>query len=359
VRGFGKALDSVGKVFAVVNFAAKLNSLNNDPSFKNSVSAMGALAELLGTSEKATTFVNKLARYGREVGEDGAPKAVELVAEAGEEAAETAGRTFLRFLGEAVVKKLSVLAVISGVADAVTGTMEMYDEWKKDNTAGAGAKFGVALGGALIAAAGTIEVISVVFDLSIGGSLLGIVLGILGLVLGMAGAIASLFTAESELEVWADHCAYGKHPGGGHYAGWKGDFAKQLEGLNDALYQVRVKGEIKKDVSHLEIEPTFLTRSSKVKCFVNASSSLSMMTARQELPIRDDQSDCEIEFGSGQQADYVKRIKLRVDMPHAFPPVMWEKLTVVFAIDSDGAGAAIHRTAEVKQGVLEWIWAKL
>jgi hypothetical protein len=175
----------------------------------------------------------------------------------------------------------------------------------------------------------------------------------------MAGAIVSIFTAESELEVWADHCAYGKQPAKGAYASWKGDFAKQLEGLNDALYQVRVKGEVKQDVSQLEIEPTFLTRSSKVKCFVNASNSLSMMTARQELPIRDDQVDCEIEFGSGTQADYVKRIKLRVDMPHAFPPVKWEKLTVVFAIDSDGAGAAINRTAEVKQGILEWIWAKL
>jgi hypothetical protein len=320
---------------------------------------MGALAELLGTSEKATTFVNKLARYGREVGEDGAPKAVELVAEAGEEAAETLGRTFLRFLGEAVVKKLSVLAVISGLADVVTGSMEIYEEWKKDNFVGSAAKAGITVGGALMAAAGIIALTSLGATATVFGAPAGFVFGIGGLIVGMAGAVASVFTAESELEVWAEHCAYGKNPGGGHYARWKGDFAKQLEGLNDALYQVRVKGEIKQDVSQLEIEPTFLTRSSKVKCFVNASSSLSMMTARQELPIRDDQGDCKIEFGSGKQADYVKRIKLMVDMPHASPAVRWEKLTVVFAIDSDGAGAAIHRTAVVKQGILEWIWAKL
>ena len=190
------------------------------------------------------------------------------------------------------------------------------------------------------------------------GAPAGIVIGILGLLVGAAGAIASLFTSESELEVWADHCLYGTRYGKDTYASWKDNLAKQLEALNDALYQVRVKGDVKQGVSHLEIEPTGISKSSKMTCYINASSDLTMYPARQDLPLRDDQRDCQIEFGEGEGANYVKKIKLSIDMPFA-PDVTFNHLTVILTIDPDADGTALKRTAVVKQGWMDWVWSKL
>jgi hypothetical protein len=124
------------------------------------------------------------------------------------------------------------------------------------------------------------------------------------------------------------------------------------------LYQVRVKGDVKQDVSLVEIEPTGLTKASKMTCYVNVSSDLTMTAARQDLPLRDDQKDCEIEFGDGEHVNFVKTIKLRVDMPRQ--GVVWTRMTLSFSVDPEGDGVApFKRTAEVKQGMLEWIWSKL
>jgi len=356
---FGKALEAFGKLVAAVNLLAKIDLLVQDPSLKNAISTVGGLAEFLDTIESASTMAKKFVRYGREVAEDGAPKALELVGEAGEVAAATGGRTFLRFLGEAVGKKLTPLAVVAGAADAVTGSMEAYEEAEKGNIGGAVARSGIALGGALMAIAGTMELTGLGADATIAGAPAGIVLGILGLLVGAAGAIASIFTGESELEAWAEHCRYGVRYGKDKYGDFKDNLERQIEVLTEVLYQVRVKGDVKQDVSHVEIEPTGLTKGSKMTCFVNVSGDLTMMTARQDLPLRDDQKDCEIEFGSGEQSNFVKKIKLRVDMPGR-RGVIWSKMTLVFSVDPEGDGVApFKRTAELSQGVLEWIWSRL
>ena len=359
IETFGKALGTFAKLVAAVNLLAKLDLLVHDPSLKNVISTVGGLAELLDTFETARSMANKFVRYGREVAEDGAPKAVEFVAETGEVAAATGGRRFLTFLGESVGKKLTPLAVVAGAADAVTGSMEAYEEADKGNISGAVAHSGVALGGALMAIAGTMELTGLGADATVFGAPAGIVLGILGLIVGVAGAIASIFTSESELELWAEHCRYGRRYGRDKYAGWKDNLERQIDALTEALYQVRVKGDLKQDVSHVEIEPTGLTKASKMTCFVNVSSDLTMMTARQDLPLRDDQKDCEIEFGDGERANFVKTIKLRVDMPRQ-QGVIWSKMMLVFSVDPEGDGVApFKRTAELTQGVLEWIWSKL
>jgi len=304
-------------------------------------------------------MTSKWVRYGRELAEDGAPKAVELIAETGEVAAATGGRRFLMFLGEAVGKKLTPLAVVAGAADTVTGSMEAYEEAEKGNYAGAVAHVGVAVGGTLMAVAATLELTGAGLDASIFGAPAGIVFGIAGLLVGAAGAIASIFTSKSELEVWAEHCRYGVRYGEDKYRNYKDDLGRQIHDLTEVLYQVRVKSDVKQDVSRVEIEPTGLTKASKMTCFVNVSSDLMMMTARQDLPLRDDQNDCQIEFGSGEQSNFVRKINLRVDMPRQ-PGVIWSRMTLVFSIDPEGDGVdALKRTADLTQGVLEWIWSRL
>jgi hypothetical protein len=304
-------------------------------------------------------MTSKWVRYGRELAEDGAPKAVELIAETGEVAAATGGRRFLTFLAEGVTKKLTPLAVVAGAADAVVGSMEAYDEAGKGNFSGAVAHSGIAFGGTLMAVAATMEVTGLGADATIVGAPAGLVLGIAGLLVGAAGAIASIFTSETELQTWAEHCWYGVRYGRDKYADFKDNLERQIEILTEVLYQVRVKGDVKQDMSRIEIEPTGLTKGSKMTCFVNVSGDLTMMTARQDLPLRDDQKDCEIEFGSGEQSSFVRKINLRVDMPRR-QGVIWSKMTLVFSVDPEGDGVApFKRTAEVTQGVLEWIWSRL
>src|SRR5712664_1749041 len=359
VETFGKALSGFEKLVAAVNLLAKLDLLAHDPSLRNVISTIGGLAELLDTFETVRSMTSKWVRYGRELGEDGAPKAVELIAETGEVAAATGGRRFFTFLAEAVGKKLTPLAVVAGAADTVTGSMEAYEEAAKGNYSGAIAHSGVAVGGAMMAAAATMEVTGFGADATIVGAPVGLVLGITGLLVGAAGAIASVFTSETELETWAEHCWYGVRYGKDKYGDFKDNLERQIEALTEVLYQVRVKGDVKQDVSHVEIEPTGLTKGSKMTCFVNVSGDLTMMTARQDLPLRDDQKDCEIEFGSGEQSNFVKKIKLRVDMPGR-RGVIWSKMTLVFSVDPEGDGVApFKRTAELSQGVLEWIWSRL
>jgi len=116
VETFGKALSGFEKLVAAVNLLAKLDLLAHDPSLRNVISTIGGLAELLDTFETVRSMTSKWVRYGRELAEDGAPKAVELIAETGEVAAATGGRRFLMFLGEAVGKKLTPLAVVAGAA---------------------------------------------------------------------------------------------------------------------------------------------------------------------------------------------------------------------------------------------------
>jgi outer membrane protein OmpA-like peptidoglycan-associated protein len=77
VETFGKALSGFEKLVAAVNLLAKLDLLAHDPSLRNVISTIGGLAELLDTFETVRSMTSKWVRYGRELAEDGAPKAVE------------------------------------------------------------------------------------------------------------------------------------------------------------------------------------------------------------------------------------------------------------------------------------------
>jgi len=111
---------------------------------------------------------------------------------------------------------------------------------------------------------------------------------------------------------------------------------------------------VKRGVSHVEIEPTGLTKASKMTCFVNASGGLTMAGARQELAVRDDQPDCAIEFAGNE----IKKIKLRLQMPFV-PDVTWTKLTVNCTLDPDGDGSSFKRSATIERGFMDWVWSKL
>jgi len=71
---------------------------------------------------------------------------------------------------------------------------------------------------------------------------------------------------------------------------WK----RRSKSLNEVLYKVRVKGDVKQGISRIEIERIGLTKGSKMTCFVNVSGDLTMMNGVR-IPLRDDQKDCAIE----------------------------------------------------------------
>jgi len=219
---------------------------------------------------------------------------------------------------------------------------------------------GTAVGGCLIAAAGVLELSGAGADATIVGAPAGIVLGALGLLVGVAGAIAGFFTGQSEVQVWANHCCYGLRYAQDKYGDWNNNLEKQIDALGDALYHAKVSGTLAQDETVLQIETTGISRSSKMTCYVGASTSDSDYPARQDAPLRDDQPDCEIEFGESEQKDVVKKIKLTVKMPAAGTSVNWEKITLQMTLDPDGDGAEVlKRTAEIKQGTLAWVWSQI
>jgi hypothetical protein len=385
-HGASGVLDAFGKVIAVVNFAAKLDVLCNDPSLKNWISATGALAELLGAFESVNEYVNSFVRTGRTLGEDGAPKALEAATEVGEAGAkvavEGAEEVALGF-GEVVIKgfakRAGVLAVVAGLADAITGSMEAYEEYDKGNFTGMSAKLAVATGGLLVAAGATICMAGGAVTATVAGAPLGVVLLVTGTLVAAAGAIAGWIWSESDLEVWAEHCLYGKRYGKDKYASYAGDFKKQMEELSEVLYQVRVKGDLRQDVTELEIEASNLTKASKMTCFVTVQGDdfgSTTMGARGERPLRDDESDCRIEFVPEGLAEkdagalgnpHLKKVTLRVSMPYATGSylsgkarVNWTKMTIGVGIDAQGDGQnKLKRLVEVKQGIFAWVWAKV
>src|SRR5205814_4354660 len=113
---------------------------------------------------------------------------------------------FGKILAEGLAKKLSVLAVVAGVADTITGSQEAYEEYGKGNFAGVAAKAAVAAGGALLAVGGTMIVTGFAADATVVGLPLGIVLFIGGNIVGSAGALASLIFSQFDLEVWVEPC---------------------------------------------------------------------------------------------------------------------------------------------------------
>ena len=132
--------------------------------------------------------------------------------------------------------------------------------------------------------------------------------------------------------------------------------------MQEILYQVRVKGGVKQDVTRVEIEPTNLTKASKVTCAVSVSGDdfeSTMAGVRNDLPLRDDQRDCRIEF----ENESVKKIELEVRMPYASGDylggrrtVTWSQMTLVMYIHPDGdGGSKVKRVAELKQGFFDWV----
>ena len=398
-HGVTGVVDAFGKLVAVVNFAAKLDVLCNDPSLKNWISATGAFAELLQAFKSVDEYVNSFVRVGRTLGEDGAPKAIEVAGAGAKVAAEGAEEVAVGF-GELVVKgfakKAGVLAVVAGLADAITGSMEAYDEYEKGNFKGMSAKLAVATGGLLVAAGATICMAGGAVTATVAGAPLGIVLLVVGTIVAAAGAIAGWAWSESDLEVWAEHCYYGKRYAKDKYGYYLDDFKKQIEELSDVLYQVRVKGDLRQDVTEIEIEPSNLTKASKMTCYVSVQGDDfgSTLMGVRDRPLRDDEPDCRIEFvepglaeklkererkiedaasedgGSGAapvRNQHLKKVTLKVTMPYATgsylsgrSTVNWKSMTIIFGIDVHGDGQnKLTRRVEIKQGVFARIGSKM
>jgi hypothetical protein len=257
--------------------------------------------------------------------------------------------------------------------------MEAYEEYDKGNFTGMSAKLAVATGGLLVAAGATICMAGGAVTATVAGAPLGVVLLVTGTLVAAAGAIAGWIWSESDLEVWAEHCLYGKRYGKDKYASYAGDFKKQMEELGDVLYQVRVKGDLRQDVTEIEIEASNLTKASKMMCFVTVQGDdfgSTTMGARGERPLRDDESDCRIEFVPEGLAEkdagalgnpHLKKVTLRVSMPYATGSylsgkarVNWTKMTIGVGIDAQGDGQnKLKRLVEVKQGIFAWVWAKV
>ncbi|HUJ26446.1 MAG TPA: hypothetical protein VLW85_10530, partial [Myxococcales bacterium] len=364
------SLEWFGRVVAVVNLAAKINVMVHDPTVRNGIDLAGGMAGVIGLSGKASEaaddFARSFIRTGRTVGSEGLPDAAAATADAAAVAADTttvAAEGFGTLVLEGLAKKAGAIAVITGLCDAVTGTMDAYEEYKKGNLAGVASKAAVAVGGAMVAIGAGMMLAGAGSTATIFGAPLGIVLFVGGAIVGIAGAIAGLFTGESALELWCEHCEYGSRSdkNDADFKGWLGNFKLQLTRLTDAIYGVNFKGKVEQGTTEIEIECPTLTKASKVSGFFNVHSSLDMATAWQG-DIREGMSGnatVDLAFDNNR----LKSMKLKVKMPfvdHDNKKVTWTGGTIALDLDPDGSGEMkLRRTGELKEGFIDWVKSSL
>lgn len=361
-------LEWFGRIVAVVNLAAKINVMVHDPSLRNGIDLAGGMAGVIGLSktagEAADDFAKSFLRTGRSVAADGLPDAAVAttdVAAAAADATTVAAEGFGTLVLKGLAEKANAIAVVTGLCDAVTGTMDAYEEYKKGNMAGVASKAAVAVGGAMVAIGAGMMLAGAGTTATVFGAPLGVVLFVGGAIVGIAGAIAGLFTSESALELWCEHCEFGSRASkkDSDFKGWPGNFKKQMTALTDAIYGVNFKGSVSQDFTEIELECPTLTKVSKVSGFLNVTGSNTAST--QETAWSGDI----VEGMSGRatvdltwDGNRLKSMKLKVKMPFELTDgkkVTWGHAHLSLKLDPDGGGSMqLERGADFKQGWGDW-----
>ncbi len=156
-----------------------------------------------------------------------------------------------------------MIAVVVGIIDTITGAMDM------EESAAAGDEWGFR-GNATATAGSGMMVVGGAMLLTGVGAPLGAFLLVAGTIVNLVGSLITLFKGKSELELWAQHCVFGKDGGD--------DLAGQIEELRKAVYTAHVRGfidsnKIQSDqfgerwdiTAYIAIEPTLLTEMSAMK----------------------------------------------------------------------------------------------
>lgn len=167
--------------------------------------------------------------------------------------------------GAGKATKVSVLAVVAGICEAVTGTMDALDKRSRgDYDAAVVAGVGV-VGGALTAAGGGFILWGAGSTATGVGAAPGVVLIVAGAVISLVAMVASFFVNDDPIEAWLINCVFGER-----YCKHKGPFARfhdnldeQVKALHELITMTRFEARFEEGNHAITVYPGMLFGSSR------------------------------------------------------------------------------------------------
>lgn len=315
-HGYQRISGLMNKAFEAFNLAFALNEARKNLGPKEFISTLGALAGMLEQFKTVTGALTarKLMR----------------VAGAGTEA--------------------SVLAIVTGVCDAITGTMDAWERYSKGDYDSMMVYAAGAAGGAAAAVGASL----IIFGASTAWTGVGVVVLLAGAVVSLGAAIAALFGGfdDTPIQLWLLNNRFGKmgHRPAPEFSKWWNDPVKQLKGLEDALALVEFTCSFSEGRHELVIKPSLVLTCSQVRMTIGASWDLGVYQYWRDQLI--DQR-----FSLKVEGNRVTEIKINVPQPPGMlrKQVLYAELRVEMSVDvyNDGKTMTYKRKAVLKPSLLE------
>jgi hypothetical protein len=141
-------------------------------------------------------------------------------------------------------KTLAIIGFVSAVLDAIGGVFDAISMAKRNDYSAMAGYGMVAVGSAVIALGCATVIAGAGASASVVGLPLGLVVAIVGGILVAAGWLIAVFTRDSDIELYVNHCYWGKYYGQGSdspkwalkpFQNWANDYRVQLEALFNIL----------------------------------------------------------------------------------------------------------------------------
>ncbi|QRK04075.1 LysM peptidoglycan-binding domain-containing protein [Archangium violaceum] len=308
----------LNKAFEAINLALALNELSKKQGTKEILSAVGAVAAMLEQFKSVTTVLT--------------------------------ARKWMRVAGAGT--EASVLAIITGVCDAVTGSMDAWDRASKGDYDAALLYGAGAAGGAAAAVGASL----IVFGAGTSWTGVGVVVLLAGAIVSLGAALASVFGNfdDTALQLWVLNNRFGNDGDdpASEFREWKNNPTRQLEGLKDALALVEFEGSFSEERHQIVIKPSMVLTCSQVRMTIGAAWDLGGYQHWRNRLLDERSASLKLE------GNRVTEITITVPQPPGQrKQVLYTELRVEMLVDAynDGKTMTYKRSAKLSPSVTERI----
>jgi hypothetical protein len=309
----------MNKAFEAFNLAFALNEARKNLGAKEMVSVLGAIAGMLEQFKTVTTMLT--------------------------------ARKFMRVAGAGT--EASALAIVTGVCDAITGTMDAWASYNRGDY-DAMVLYGAGAAGGAAAAVGASLI---VFGAGTSWTGVGVIVLLAGAVVSLGAALASIFGDfdDSPIQLWLTNNRFGirgTNPAP-EFRAWRNNYTQQLDALGKALATVEFSGDFSEDGHQLVLKPSLILTCSRVRVSVRASWSLGMYQYWRDHTLANHR-DVKVD------GSRVTEIKINVPRPpHHRGELLYTSIQVDLSVDvyNDGKTMTYTRSATLTPSMAERLFS--
>lgn len=289
----------IGQTFDALNLALALWTLKEKQGAKEVVASVGALASFADKLKKSTEVLTKLG----------------LVRTAGKATSAT------------------VLAIVAGICEAITGSIDAHDRWSKGDIDAA-----VAYGtGAAAGATSAIGAGLIIWGAGTSWAGVGVVLLVAGAIVSLVSLLAGFLLDDHPLELWVSNCRFGEDYGkNSAYRSWVGKPRVQVEALHNIITGMEFEGQFKSNFHKVTVRPGLILTCSKVTVTVQSNWSLGGMCQYRDTPVNE-RWDVKVD------GDRVTSFVIHVDQPPR-KELIFDKIDVEVTVDAYNDGKTLVYT---------------